>query len=124
MNHTILIYPDDIGTFKAMMKIAVTLSNRHKLGMKEFEPKRRPSPDGALGICYCDERRVSVVFRFKANKCDGGIWWPKPLSKDDVRDTVAHELAHLRYNSHCILFKAFDEQLRVEAKELDHEYCP
>ena len=106
-----LIHSADIEFYNQCKEYAFKLSDSIQGGLKDFEPKRRPSPGGAEGLCYTDEKRISIVFRFKNAHYDGGKWFNKPLRRYEVLETVAHEVAHLIHNNHGPAFKRLEKEL-------------
>lgn len=105
-----LLHPDDIKNYEFAKQVATYLARSEGLRMLAFEPKRRPSY-GTSGICYCEERRISIVFRWKQSARDGGAWLKRPIPFPEVLDTVAHEIAHLRYPNHGKDFQALYKKL-------------
>ena len=102
-----LIHGDDIDFYNQCKEYAFKLSDSIQGDLKDFEPKRRPSSGGAEGLCYTDEKRISIVFRFR----DEGKWFNRPLSKNEVLRTVAHEVAHLIHANHSKEFRALEKDL-------------
>jgi predicted metal-dependent hydrolase len=105
------IHPDDLQTFEQARELAYKLAAYIKEELRAFEHKRRPLFGGAVGLCYCAERRISVVIRHKHRASEGGGWFKKPLPKQFIFDTVAHEVAHLVYPKHSKEFYALEEEL-------------
>ena len=94
-----LIHPDD----SELLQRARALANRLASLIGEtctLEPKARPFPGNAIGLCYCAEKRISIVFRYKNKKSSGGAWWSKSFPWYEVARTVAHEVAHLKCPNH------------------------
>ena len=80
------------------------------------EPKRRPLADGAMGLCYHNEKRVSVMIRCKSRASDGGQWWRTTLDWKCIAETCAHEVAHLRHPNHGPAFRALEAELIARAE--------
>lgn len=95
------LHEDDRETFDRCKVIACETAELFKLDLKVFEPKRRPHPGCTEGLCYYEEHRISVVFRFRLK----AKWFSTPLALKEILDTVGHELAHLRYPGHGKEFK-------------------
>jgi hypothetical protein len=102
-----LIHKADIDFYNQCKEYAFKLSDSIEGGLKAFEPKRRPSSCGADGLCYTDEKRISIVFRYK----EGGEWFNKPLLRSEVLRTVAHEVAHLIHANHSKEFRQLEKDL-------------
>lgn len=111
-----LLHPDDVQNFKIAEQTAYWLAVGTGKCIKTFEPKRRPLAGGALGVCYCNERRISVVFRWRHPAGDGRGWYKKPLSMEEVLKTVAHEVAHLTHPNHSKEFKELEKKLLVKVQ--------
>lgn len=110
-----IIHPDDIETFKKAEQLAFRLAK--SIGKTcTIEPKKRPIYGNAFGLCYVDDRKISIVFRWKDRQSDGGQWWNKPLDWKTVRETIAHEIAHLIYGNHGKEFKLLEKKL-IELSE-------
>jgi hypothetical protein len=75
------------------------------------EPKRRPLPFRAAGLCYSNERRIAIALRYRDEAEHGGGWWSIPLLKDKVLKTVAHEVAHLAHPNHSREFRELTAKL-------------
>ena len=104
-----MMHPDDFEIFHEARKLAYRLADLIDEKLNTFEAKRRPST-GTLGLCYVDERRISILFRRKSD----GRWWKHPQTRKDVLETVAHEVAHLRHPNHNKEFRKLEKQL-IEA---------
>ena len=111
------LHPDDAPLWRSVERLAWAIADQEGLPLRAVEPKRRPLADGAMGLCYCHERRIAIRIRCKDRVEDGGKWWKQPDSWDDIVWTVAHELAHLRYPDHGRDFKALESYLYEKAKD-------
>lgn len=113
------IHPDDTGLFQRVERLAIRLASN--IGQTcTVEPKRRPLADGATGLCYREDHRIAIVLRFKDRADDGGRWWTNPLPWGEIRDTVAHEVAHLIHPNHGPEFKSLEAQLKAQAFHNPH----
>jgi len=93
-----MLHHDDTELFRRVEEFAHCMAEQHQLPLAVVEPKRRPN--GAFGLCYHEEGRISILIRERAFAYDGGDWAPQPLPWSTIRDTVCHELAHLVYPDH------------------------
>jgi hypothetical protein len=114
-----VLHPDDTQTLYRCQALAAHLCALIGVPDAVLEPKRRPLALSAVGLCYVQERRMSVTLRYRQHAEDGGRWWSKPLPWEEVRDTVAHECAHLRYRGHGAEFKALHARLAEAAERWD-----
>jgi len=105
-----MLHPDDKEIFGKCVELAHRLAGYLNLTCT-IEPKRRPNADGAFGLCYHEEKRISVVLRFKDSQRNGGRWWDTRLSDKDIFETVAHEVAHLVHPNHGANFKKLEAEL-------------
>lgn len=108
------MYTDDVEIFKEAKTLAYRLADLIGETLNTFEAKRRPLAGCAWGLCYIEERRISIRFRAKARAVDGGEWWNCPDPRKQILETVAHEVAHLKHPNHSVEFKTLEKQL-VEA---------
>lgn len=107
----IILHPDDYEIFIESAKLAYRLADFIGEELKIFEAKRLPLANGAMGLCYGDERRISIRFRARNCVSNGGLWWKNPAPSEQVFRVVAHEVAHLRYPNHSKEFKKLEKQL-------------
>lgn len=106
------LHPDDRANYCKVFRIAFFVAWKFKLPLRWVEPKRRPLSTCASGLCYVEEGRVSLVFRWKRRAEFGGTWWSEPREMEGVIGTLAHELAHLRERGHGPEFKALEQEIR------------
>lgn len=85
------IHPDDEKLFGILQQFAAIAAETGNYSLAIVEPKRRPHPGGALGLCYQSENRICFAIRFK----EGPNWWRNRLSIYDILDTILHEVCHL-----------------------------
>lgn len=88
-------HPDDFELLEECKLLAERLSLKFGFRFKCLEHKRRPLADGAQGLCYPSEGRISVVIRCRKYADQGGGWWSSRNRKEYIFDTVIHEVAHL-----------------------------
>jgi hypothetical protein len=89
------LHPDDVDLWDKASQFAINVASRFGFDLRIVEPKRRPTADGAYGLCYVWERRIAVVIRFRDLQRNGGQWWKKPLPWKDIENTIIHEICHL-----------------------------
>lgn len=104
------LHEDDRDTFEQCEAIAHTTAKRFKLKLKVFEAKRIPIYKTA-GICYYEQARIAVVFRYRIKTRAGQRWFSFPEQLEVVLGTVGHELAHLRYPDHGKKFRNFANRI-------------
>lgn len=105
-----MIHPDDVATYERAALLARALADRLGIGLREFEAKRRPHPGGSLFICYHDEQRLGVVFRFRSR----GQWRPEPLAWPIIRHSIIHGLAALSLGPDARRAALLAETSRIE----------
>jgi predicted metal-dependent hydrolase len=105
------LHPDDFALYCEAVRLAKRLASSIGKEIKIFEAKRRPAPCSAIGLCYYKEKRIAITFRYRHYKQDGGRWWPQPLEKKTIMETVAHEVAHLVHPDHGKEFRELEKEL-------------
>ena len=118
------LHPDDVGAYLKAKDLCYRLANY--VGKRcVFEAKRRPLEETAYGQCWVDEvpPRITIVFRFKQRKVDGGKWLSRPESYVSVAHTVAHEVAHLVHPNHSKEFRKLEKELISVANGLEGLPC-
>ena len=103
------VYLQDVLIFQRMVNAGKLAAVRFNLPLRIVEHKRRPYPGGALGICYVEEGRVSVVIRFR----EGPRWWLEALPWSEIEGTLAHELAHLKHTSHGDAHRLLEKRIHM-----------
>ena len=122
-----LLHEEDREIFDKCKNLAYDLSHAFELGLEVIEPKRRPIHGCAYGLCYVDDYKISILFRYKYRM---GMWktepnyhlrgqWENKLARhpDGIVDTVIHEVAHLRYKNHGKDHKSFMAELKEWTEE-------
>lgn len=112
-----MLHPDDIDYWAHIALLARLAGKHFDLDLRAVEPKRRPST--GEGLCYVDQRRISIAVRDKATADFGGEWASKRYPHVRVLDTVAHELAHLVYRDHGSNHQAFSASILGYLLEVD-----
>lgn len=113
------IHPDDILLFQEVSKVARQVARHYELPLRSIEGFPMPKKDMADWMGDCSHTGViRIVLRCTVD----GEWCDAPLSPPEVWDTVAHELAHLRYMDHGEEFWKFQVELKqaVSNKKVDH----
>jgi hypothetical protein len=118
-------HPDDRDNFEIGKAVAFAISERESLGLAGFEHKRRGG--GAWGLCDTITHIIKIEFRgrhvdeSKRHKpCT--LWNEMPRYLDDTMKTIAHELAHLRYQYHGKAHTAYTNELYADVRNLWIEY--
>ena len=106
-----IIHGDDVGRLARLQNLATAAAREFNLPDPVVEPKRRPFADGAEGVCYFREARIGIALRFKERASEGASWWATPIDFDRVRETLGHEVAHLRFPNHGAEFKALEKRV-------------
>ena len=104
------LHPDDRILFDEMEALAHRLAAMIGEVLHGFEPKTPAWPGSPVGKCYGDGR-ITILFRHRNRMEDGGEWCTDRFLLQDIRQTVAHEVAHLRYMDHSPEFRALEAQL-------------
>ena len=104
------IHPDDILTFREVSDAMRIVAKNYNLPLKSISGLTIPKRGlfDRLGDCS-HSGNIRLVLRCSEN----GIWEKDPCSPDQVWETGAHELAHLRYMNHGLEFLDFCEELQV-----------
>ncbi|MEN6605890.1 MAG: hypothetical protein ABFD60_01505 [Bryobacteraceae bacterium] len=113
-----LLHPDDVLLFHEIAAAMRQVSKRYNLKLHDVAPHPQPEYATApLGDCSIDGH-IRLVMRGMT----AGKWDDEPRREQDVWNTAAHELAHLRHFNHGIQFQEFETEL-IEAmnnRKLDH----
>lgn len=95
-----MLHPDDVAYFEDLRALGLRIAAAEGIAVAVIEPKRRPNSDGAYGLAYCSENRISIQIRPKAPADCGGQWFARHPHPRNLL-TLAHELAHLlEYQRH------------------------
>lgn len=113
------IHPDDVLLFNEVVTAMRRVAAEYGLPLRSIDGLPMPQSGMAdrLGQCSHDGH-IKIVFRCTVD----GQWCGAPLDPDEVWDTAAHELAHLRHFNHGDAFSAFHAELRsaLRNKKVDH----
>lgn len=114
------IHPDDILVFKEVCDAMFRVAKVYSLPLKSISGMKMPlsGMSDRLGDCSYDGN-IRLVLRCTVN----GEWCETPCSPDQIWETAAHELAHLRHFDHSPAFLDFCEELQVAMnnKKKDHK---
>lgn len=104
------IHPDDILIFQEVSAAMRIVAKNYDLEIKSIRglPFPRKGMFDRLGDCSVDGN-IRLVLRCTVD----GKWEDAPCSPDQIWDTGAHELAHLRYFDHGQEFLDFCEELQI-----------
>jgi hypothetical protein len=114
-----VIHPDDVLLFEEVRAAMFRVAKKYRLSLSSVSPEPRPEHASAyLGVCWSGSGAITLTLR----GMDGGVWAKEPRRPEDVWDTAAHELAHLRYPNHGAAFQEFEEELQeaMENQTEDH----
>lgn len=103
------IHANDLRLLKTVTDAMEYVAKEYGLPLKSV----RPSDDAEyatanLGTCS-KSGDIQITFRGKT----GGVWEEKALPEQEVWDTAAHELAHLRHFDHGVEFHEFEMELQT-----------
>jgi len=108
----------DRALFEKAKDLAYRIAIDEKLELNGFLPKRSLNKTANWGLCYPDTNIIKIIIRNRTNIKDGGTWATRPLSWKNIKDTVIHEVAHLKYYCHNELFKNYKAYLDEKYAEL------
>jgi hypothetical protein len=113
-----LLHPDDVLLFHEVAAAMRRVARRYDLALAAVtghpKPDYRTSP---LGDCSRDGH-IRLVLRGQA----AGQWDAEPRRPEDVWDTAAHELAHLRHHNHGVAFQEFEEEMREAVRNQSEDH--
>lgn len=107
------IHPDDILLFTEVSSAMKRVAKEYGLSLRSIKGFPMPKVGMADRMGDCNgSGDIRLVLRCTEN----GEWCDAPLDPEEVWDTAAHELAHLRHMNHSHLFFEFYEELLVAIK--------
>lgn len=110
-----LPYKADQKLFERAKFLAFLISDNENLNLKTFRIKKHGfNSTNCCGLCYYWKFTISILIR-KKNK--NGEWRKKPESWSEIKDTVIHELTHLKLMNG----KHNDEFLKIK-KDFETKY--
>ncbi|CAB4190038.1 hypothetical protein UFOVP1196_27 [uncultured Caudovirales phage] len=112
------LHADDVLLFTEIRTAMEMVARKYTLPLRSIEPL--PSPEyshSPLGDCSHDGN-IRLVLRGMKD----GIWDVDARREQDVWDTAAHELAHLKHFNHGVAFHEFEEEMRAALgnRQRDH----
>lgn len=110
------LHEDDVEYFLSLIPIAMQAAKENGLELLEMEPKKRPQT--GYGLCYAEQKLISVAVRDKATQAFGGQWAKGRYRHEFVLETIAHEIAHLQHQNHSKEFKLLESQVLETVKRL------
>lgn len=113
-----MIHPDDVLLFESTRALMFRVAKKYDLRLVQVIPEPRPEyKTSALGTCNAGGV-ICLTMRGMSN----GVWDTEPRRAKDVRNTAAHELAHLRHMDHSPAFQEFEEEMQeaVANQSEDH----
>jgi len=112
------LHPDDVLLFHEVVRATKNVAKQYELHLKEIQPHPDCSyAKSPLGDCAHDGT-IRLTMRGKTN----GVWDEEPRHEEDVWDTAAHELAHLKHMNHGIAFQEFETEMlaAIRNRKQDH----
>src|SRR3990172_7081848 len=102
------IYPDDVLFFTEVSQAMRNVAKKYELPLQSITSLPMPKAGMADRMGDCSHSgNIRLVLRCTEN----GQWCDAPMSPQEVWDTAAHELAHLRHMNHGIAFQEFYDEL-------------
>jgi len=114
-----VIHPEDVLNFEEVRQAMFRVAKRYGLVLRSVTPHPKPEYRNApLGDCATWSGDIRLTMR----GMERGTWDPEPRRLDDVWQTAAHELSHLRHPNHGVAFQEFQEELEeaLENQTEDH----
>lgn len=104
------IHPDDVLLFSQVAAAMREVARRYglPLGKIVHRPVQKYRGRDTLGLCHLATGDIEIVIRIKEN----GRWTDGRLSTEEIWDTAAHELAHLRHGQHHEPFWQLCDELK------------
>jgi hypothetical protein len=114
------IHPDDLLFFHEVANAMKNVAKAYHLNLKSITHYKMPERgmSDRMGQCTASGD-ISLVLRCTVN----GVWCDEPMSPDEVWDTAAHELAHLKHMNHGLEFQEFRLELAqaLQNRKQDHK---
>ena len=114
------IYPDDVLFFTEVSQAMRNVAKKYELPLQSITSLPMPKAGMADRMGDCSHSgNIRLVLRCTEN----GQWCDAPMSPQEVWDTAAHELAHLRHMNHGIAFQEFYDELcdAISNQQIDHK---
>jgi len=107
------VHPDDLIFFNEVAEVMRTVAKLYDLPLRSITgyPMPKSGMANRLGDCSASGD-IRMVLRCTVN----GEWCEAPMSPEEVWDTAAHELAHLRHYNHGKAFQEFEEEMRLAVR--------
>lgn len=105
------LHPDDVLFFHEVLTAMRRVAKDYNLPLRSVEGLPMPIKGMAdrLGDCQPSSGHIRLVLRCTVD----GEWCSDPMSPNEVWDTAAHELAHLKYRGHDQEFQELHAELIV-----------
>lgn len=101
------LHPDDILLFHEVAAAMRRVAKQYGLPLVSVEPHPDPAyATAARGYCTADGR-IFIALRGQVD----GTWDAEPRRDEDVWQTAAHELAHLKHFNHGAGFQEFEQEM-------------
>lgn len=112
------LHPDDVLFFHEVVATMKRVAKHYDLPLRTIAPVPEPEfATSSLGYCSATGD-ITLTLRGMRN----GVWDEEPRREEDVWNTAAHELAHLRHFNHGVAFQEFDEELRVAIRNMRQDH--
>jgi len=113
VNTQLPVHPDDLLFFNEVATVMRKVAKQYELPLRSIKGFPMPASGMADRLGDCDGRGdIRLVLRCTVN----GEWCENPMSPQEVWDTAAHELAHLRHLNHGDDFMEFWDEMKEAIK--------
>lgn len=113
------VHPDDLIFFNEVAEVMRTVAKLYDLPLRSITGYPMPQKGMANRLGDCSHTGdIRMVLRCTVN----GVWCEAPLSPDEVWDTAAHELSHLRHFNHGKAFQEFEEEMRLAVRNRQEDH--
>lgn len=113
------IHPDDVLLFTEVFTAMRMVAKTYELPLRSITGYPMPKHGMANRLGDCSQSGdIRLVLRCTVD----GVWCEDPLSPDEVWDTAAHELSHLRHRNHGRAFEEFMEELHAALRNRKEDH--
>lgn len=112
------LHPDDVLFFHEVAAAMRRVAKAYQLPLRDVHPTVDPDySTSALGTCAYDGT-IHLTLRGMRD----GVWDDEPRHEQDVWETAAHELAHLRHMNHGVAFQEFEQEMLVAVRNQQSDH--